>query len=217
MATADATRPVGLLGGTFDPVHRGHTGAALAVARQLGLAEVRLLPLGQAVHRQQPVATAEQRLAMCRLATRDLPLLQVDDRELRRGGGSYTVDTLADVRREVGEDTPLFFLMGQDSFDGFSRWRDPEGILALAHIAVMHRPGYPPKAGEWKDREALPNDAASGQIGSAGRVVFCNIPEHPWSSTEVRRCLSQAGDGETGDALEPNVRKYIRQHSIYCY
>lgn len=216
MAAADTPRPIGLLGGTFDPIHCGHTGAALAVAGQLGLGEVCLLPLGQAVHRDQPVASAEQRLAMCRLAAQTSPLLRVDDRELRREGGSYTVDTLAALRREAGEATPLFFLMGQDSFDGFCRWRDPEVILALAHVAVMRRPGYPTTAGDWKGRVVLLAEAASAQIGPAGRVVFCDIPEHPWSSTEVRRCLRESCDADTGDALDPNVRKYIQQHSIYC-
>ncbi|EDY86067.1 nicotinate-nucleotide adenylyltransferase [gamma proteobacterium HTCC5015] len=209
---ASQRQRIGVLGGTFDPVHRAHIDTALAVAEQLSLDDLRLIPLGQAVHRDQPATAARHRLAMCRAAAQASPVLSVDDRELRRSGGSYTVLTLEELRTECGEHAALFFLMGQDSFAGFTRWRDPERILDLAHVVVMGRPGYTvdekPFAERWLD---VPPTSASGHI------VFCEVPQLAISSTDIRRQLGEKSPDEAylSDALDANVRKYIRQHSLY--
>ncbi len=132
---------IGVLGGTFDPVHFGHLRPALEVRQALGLEELRLIPLRQAVHRSQPQASPEQRLAMLRLAVQGAEGLRIDDRELRRVGESYTYDTLVDLRAELGPAVGLCLLVGGDAFRGFLTWHRPDDILSLAHLIVMRRPG----------------------------------------------------------------------------
>jgi nicotinate-nucleotide adenylyltransferase len=132
---------IGIFGGTFDPIHFGHLRAALEIREALGLRELRLLPLNQAVHRAQPLADGALRLAMVRAAVDGEPGMVADDRELRRPGGSYSVDTLTEVRAEVGPDEPLCLLVGGDAFNTFFEWHRPRDILELAHLAVMQRPG----------------------------------------------------------------------------
>lgn len=132
---------IGVLGGTFDPVHFGHLRPALEVRQALGLEELRLIPLRQAVHRSQPQASPEQRLAMLRLAVQGAEGLRIDDRELRRVGESYTYDTLVDLRAESGPAVGLCLLVGADAFRGFLSWHRPDDILSLAHLIVMRRPG----------------------------------------------------------------------------
>jgi len=137
---------IGVLGGTFDPVHFGHLRPALEVCQALGLRELRLVPLRCAVHRPQPLASPEQRLAMLRAAVAGEPGLTIDDRELRRPGPSYTFDTLRELRAEQGPKQGLCLLLGADAFRGFLSWQRPEGILDLAHLVVMRRPALARRA-----------------------------------------------------------------------
>lgn len=131
---------IGILGGTFDPIHYGHLRTALEVQQALGLEQVRLIPLRDPPHRRAPCATPEQRLNMLWLAVGNDPLLQVDDRELKRNGKSYTLDTLRSLRSELGQKT-LCLLLGSDAFRGFPDWHRPDQILELSHLVVFHRPG----------------------------------------------------------------------------
>ena len=132
---------IGIFGGTFDPVHFGHLRPALDVKQALGLREMRLIPCFSPPHRQQPVANPGQRLTMLRAAVGEEPELLVDNREMKREGVSYMVDTLSSLREEFG-DEPLCLVLGSDAFlqlDGWHRWRE---IIELAHIVVTHRPGW---------------------------------------------------------------------------
>jgi len=120
--------PVAVLGGTFDPVHWGHIRPAVELLQALGLSEVRMVPVSVPPHRSQPRADAALRCRLLRLAVEDVPGLVVDDRELRRAGASYTADTLASLRRDLGPRRPLCFIMGSDAFRGLTqwhRWRGP--------------------------------------------------------------------------------------------
>ncbi|NCA87579.1 MAG: nicotinate (nicotinamide) nucleotide adenylyltransferase [Gammaproteobacteria bacterium] len=158
---------IGVLGGTFDPVHFGHLRPALEVRQALGLEELRLIPLRQAVHRSQPQASPEQRLAMLRLAVQGAEGLRVDDRELRRGGESYTHDTLVDLRGELGPAVGLGLLVGADAFRGFLSWHRPDDILALAHLIVMRRPGWTGEGGPAPGLAPMEGDKASDAGGQA--------------------------------------------------
>ena len=140
-------KALGILGGTFDPIHYGHLRPAQEVLRALDLAEIRVIPAANPPHRRPPVATPEQRLRMVELAVAGVPGFTVDDREFRRGGPSYTVLTLESLRSEFGE-RPLCLLMGLDAFEGIETWHQWQRLPELAHFIVMTRPGWEFPAGE---------------------------------------------------------------------
>ena len=202
----------GILGGTFDPVHNGHLRIALDALEQLGLAEVRLIPLAHAVHRDQPETPPELRLAMLQAATEGRPSLVADDRELRRTGPSYTVDTLRSLRADMpGRD--LCLLLGDDAFAGFPGWRDPQGILQLANIAVLRRPD-----------ESDPFTGAAGallharrvdtlQPGATGQIRVLEVTQLDIASSDIRDRLRK---GRSIDFLVPDaVLALIRRHALY--
>ena len=133
---------LGLLGGTFDPIHYGHLRLAEEMGEALGLAQVRLVPAGLPPHRSAPATAASHRLQMVRLAVVGNPRLMVDEREIRKAGPSYTVETLTELRDEIGPAAPLWLIMGADAFLGLTTWKDWRRLFELAHIAIAHRPGY---------------------------------------------------------------------------
>lgn len=131
---------IGIFGGTFDPIHFGHLRCAWEIAEQLALREVRMLPARVPPHREQPVASADQRRRLLELALAGQTLLRLDARELERDGPSYMVDTLSSLRGEVN-DEPLCLILGQDAFNGLDTWHRWEAIPGLAHLVVITRPG----------------------------------------------------------------------------
>jgi len=184
---------IGVFGGTFDPIHFGHLRPALDVVQSLGLAELRLLPLKVAVHRPQPLASAALRLQMTRLAVNGQPGFVVDDRELTRDGPSYTVDTLASLREEVGADSPLCLLIGGDAFAGFLDWHRPRAILGLAHLVVMQRPGAPTVRDQALRDEIgrrRVDDPGPLRQAPAGRIYFQTVTQLDISSTRIRRMFA---------------------------
>lgn len=207
---------IGILGGTFDPIHHGHLRPALDVLQALGLDEVRLVPLRLAVHRAQPVATAGQRLAMVRAAVAGEPGLAVDSREIDRAGCSYSYDTLASIRAEVGPDRALCFLTGADAFRAFLTWHRPLDILELAHLVVMERPG----AGEIADpglrrlvgeRRAHRREELAAV--PAGRILCQPVTALDISATVIRGLLAQ---GLSPRYLLPDaVLALIRREGLY--
>ena len=154
-------RLLGILGGTFDPVHWGHVELAREVRAALGLSAVRFVPAGDPPHRAAPVATAAHRLEMVELAIEGFEGLEVDAREIARSGRSYTVLTLEDLRAEAPE-RPLALIVGADAFAGLPTWHRWTELFALAHLVVVARPGHmldpaklaPPLAAEWDARLA---------------------------------------------------------------
>ncbi|MDZ7684124.1 MAG: RsfS/YbeB/iojap family protein [Gammaproteobacteria bacterium] len=131
-----------MFGGTFDPVHFGHLRSAVEVRHILDLDTIKLTFLRTPPHRDLPGSTPQQRLDMVRLATRDVPCLEVDDREIRREGKSFMIDTLRSIRSEIGADIPLILVIGFDAFTLLDSWRDWRSLLDLAHLAVIGRPGH---------------------------------------------------------------------------
>jgi nicotinate-nucleotide adenylyltransferase len=208
---------IGIFGGTFDPIHYGHLRAALDVHQSLGLSELRFLPLNVAVHREQPHASAPQRLAMLRAAIAGEPGLRVDERELRRPGRSYTVDTLTSLRRELGDALPLCLLVGGDAFNGFFDWHRPRDILELAHLVVMQRPGAaiqrdPRLRAEVERRRATRRHEL--EQTAAGRIWFESVTQLDISSTGIRRLFAQ---GRSPRFLLPDaVIEIARQCGCYA-
>ncbi|OWY38294.1 nicotinic acid mononucleotide adenylyltransferase [Xenophilus sp. AP218F] len=207
---------LGLFGGTFDPIHRAHLRMARAFCDELALDEVRLIPAGQPYHRAAgPVASPAQRLEMTRLAIAGEARLVADDREIRRGKPAYTVDTLREVRAEIGDAAELWFLIGGDSLAALPGWRDWQELFSLANLAVALRPGFDwhqlPAAArqEWQARQVadFSNRTASGTIRPLA------LPPLDLSATLLREQLRRgiAVDQE----LTPAVADYIRRHGLY--
>lgn len=204
---------IGILGGTFDPIHHGHLRTALEMAEHFGIADMRLIPGKVPPHRPQPVASAEQRLAMLQLAVASEARLHTDERELYREGYSYSVDTLASLRAEVGDECPILFTLGVDAFLAFQTWHRREAILQLTHLVVVHRPGYSlPPAGWYTNRlGANPDDLRSTP---AGRIYSLAVTALDISSTRLRATLQQ---GKNPRYLLPDsVLDYIQSHQLYC-
>lgn len=132
--------PVAILGGTFDPVHLGHLRAAWEASEFLGV-PVCMMPASVPPHRPPTVASADQRVAMLRVALEGQERLRLDTRELERQGRSYSVDTLRGLRGELGPDQPLVLLVGADAFAGLDRWHRWQELFGLAHLGVLTRPG----------------------------------------------------------------------------
>lgn len=208
-------RAIAIFGGTFDPVHYGHLRAAAEVSEQLGVTDFRLLPAGQPPHRDGTWAEARHRLAMLELALAPHADLSVDDREVQRGGPSYMVDTLADLRGEVG-DLPIMLCLGQDAANQLDRWHEWQRLLDLAHLVVMTRPRSRPKYSDpvvahFKGRHA--RRPCNLMDTSAGRICNVEVTRLAISSTNIRTQLDQ---GRNPRFLLPStVLAYIRKHGLY--
>ncbi len=207
---------IGIFGGTFDPVHFGHLRPLLEVQQALGLDEVRLIPSFIPPHRETPGASAEQRLAMLELAAAETPGFVIDQRELQRGGPSYTVDTLQSLRGELGEQKSICLIMGLDAFAGLDSWHQWQRLTELAHIVVMQRPGgLLAKAGAVaeliKQRQVL--DVAELQQQAAGRVWFQSVTQLEISATAIREFVVHGQDVRF--LMPDSVRHYMEAHGLY--
>ncbi|AGA89884.1 nicotinate/nicotinamide nucleotide adenylyltransferase [Thioflavicoccus mobilis 8321] len=207
---------IGILGGTFDPIHFGHLRPALEIAEALGLAELRLIPLNQAVHRPQPHATSHHRLAMVQAAIAGQPGFVADARELDRPGNSYSYDTLLSLRAELGPHRPLCLLLGSDAFAGFLTWHRPQEILDLAHLVVMTRPSPAPDwdtALEALHAERRVDDLAALAMRPAGRIYYQQVTQLEISATAIRARIAA---GRSPRFLLPDaVIEIIEQAGLY--
>ncbi len=212
-------RVIGILGGTFDPVHHGHLRSALDVMQAVGLDEVRFIPANRPPHRAQPMATAQQRLAMVRAAVADQQGFMVDDREIRRSGPSFTVETLTSLRADC-PDCSLCLLVGDDAFAAFSTWHQWREIPKLAHLVIMRRAATDgPAEGEWdpdvQDYLRAPGSRPADSLRqySGGCVLFHRVTQLEISATAIRNMLAA---GESPRYLLPDsVLRIIRAESIY--
>ncbi len=208
-------KTLAIFGGTFDPVHNGHLQSALELKQRLSLDELRLLPCHRPPHRQSPGCSSQQRLEMLKLAVRDTPL-QVDDREIKRDGLSYSVDTLEQLRLEVGPERSLIWVMGCDAFATLDSWHRWQSLLTLAHIVVLARPGaILPTQGAVADlmRQAQTDDAASLKQRAAGTIYRESLTPYPISATAIRRAIA---DQQIPEGYLPlPVLHYIKRHRLY--
>lgn len=205
---------IGILGGTFDPVHHGHLRLALEMADGLGLARVLLVPAKAPPHRETPAAPAALRVAMLQAALGDEPRLVPDLREMERPGPSYAVDTLEALRREHPA-TPLVFIMGMDAFQGLEGWHRWRRILELTHIAIADRPGSPALQGTAADLLARRQVDKASQLNEklAGRIQVIQVPMLDISASRIRRLI---GAGHSPRFLLPDpVLQLIHRHRLY--
>ena len=210
---------LGVLGGTFDPIHFGHLRLAQELADALGLVRVRFIPSGTPPHRDAPNVSSARRLQMVRVAIAGNPLFEADDREIRREGISYTYDTLTELREELGE-RPLCLLMGADAFAALTTWHRWQELFDLAHVVIAHRPGF-----RLQDLQAaLPAPlrkiylqrlaGAPGMLRAhAGAILTREITALDISATRIRALLAQ-GASPRYLAPEP-VLDYIDHNHLY--
>lgn len=211
--------PLGLLGGTFDPIHHAHLRLALEARQALGLGAIRLIPAGRPPHRGDPGADPEARLAMTRLAVEGLPGFEVDAAEVLAATPSYTVTTLRRLRAELGPDRPLVLLMGADAFHGLASWYEWQALFDLAHIGVATRPGYAlaaaalpaPVADALRQRHTA--DPAGLADAPAGLVASFEMTPLAISATAIRAQLAAGGDPRF--LLPQAVLDYIHTHHLY--
>lgn len=211
----DFAPPVGVLGGTFDPVHHGHLRLAVELREKLRLREIRLIPNGYPPHRDTPSADTARRIEWIRSSIVDEPGLVLDEREYRRHGKSYTVDTLASLREELPR-TPLCLVLGMDTFCGLTSWHHWTRLIELAHLVVAPRPGVEaPRSGPLGDlvRECGTSDRRALHTRLSGVVYQCDTTPLAISATEIRRLLSQ---GKSVRYLLPDqVWREIQGAGIY--
>jgi nicotinate-nucleotide adenylyltransferase len=181
-------RPLAILGGTFDPVHLGHLCVAWEAAEALD-AEIVLVPAHVPPHRPPPRATAAQRVALLEAALAGQDVLRLDTRELERDGPSYSVDTLTELRGEIGPDRPLVLLVGADAFAGLPRWNRWREIFGLAHVGVLTRPGEHPVLDDDLADEIAPRHARV-PVGPAGQVIPITVTALDISATAIRDLLA---------------------------
>lgn len=201
-------RRIGLFGGAFDPPHDAHLALARAAIDELGLDVLHVVPTGDAWHKSRPLSRAADRLAMCELAFAGVAGVVVDDRELRRTGATYTIDTLGELHARHPQ-SELWLLIGADQAAFFRHWRRAGDILALAHVAIAVRGALAPGAPPFDPTDPLPGL----DLAAARGVRVLHLPPLPHSATEVRE---RVASGLAIDHLVPAaVARYIAEHHLY--
>ena len=217
-----AFAPIGILGGTFDPIHYGHLRLGQQVGEALKLSEVRFVPSGTPPHRAAPRLPPGERLAMVKLAVRDNCLFNVDEREILRSGPAYTVDTLAELREELGRERSLCLLVGADAFLELATWHRWRELFELAHIVVAHRPGFPVENWQARMPEALAREYRARSLGEplavhlapAGGIAVVAMTLLDISATAIRELIRS---GRSPRYLLPDVvLDYIQSRRLYA-
>jgi len=213
-----SSRPIGIFGGTFNPIHCGHLRSALELREQLQLAEVRMMPAAAPPHREAPECPAEFRAELVELAIAGEPGLVCDRRELARPGPSYTYDSLRELRTEFGAERSLCLVVGADAvaaLDTWHRWRE---LVQLAHLVVIARPGWQvPESGAvagWLEQH-MTTDASVLQREPAGHILLQQLRPLDISSTEIRHMIAA---GRSPRYLVPDVVwQHIQDRALYGY
>ena len=196
---------VGVLGGTFDPIHNGHLGIAESACRELGLAQILFVPARDPwLKERRSIALSRHRVEMVKLAISAYPRYNISYVDLKRDGPSYTVDTLSDLRSELGSTVELYFIMGMDAMEGLPDWREPERIIKMCHLVVAKRPGV-----DMIDLKALEKRLT----GISEKVIVIDNDLYDINSTGIRRRVS---GGQSINGLVPDaVALYIRENGLY--
>jgi len=208
---------VGVFGGTFNPVHYGHLRSALELVERLQLEQLRLMPSASPPHRDAPECSAERRAAMVELAVTGEPRLVCDAREMQRPGKSYTIDSLIELRGELGAQQGLCMVLGCDAVQDIATWHRWQELLDWAHIVIIARPGWQlPRAGklaQWLKAHQLESPELLRQRPCGG-IVIEELRPLAISSTEIRDLLAS---GRSARYLMPqSVLDYIHTHTLYC-
>ena len=200
-------RKIGVLGGTFDPVHTGHLIVAADVRAEMGLSEVLFVPAGKPwlkLKEERTITPAEHRLAMVRLAIKGNPYFKVSTIELARPGLSYSIDTVLELKKKLGRGVELYFIVGPDALAELPRWKEPARLIEVCQLVAIGRPGH-----KKVDLSALDRSVP----GAAKRIMLLDVPQIDISSTDIRKRVAQ---GQSIRRLVPEaVEKYIEKHKLY--
>lgn len=213
--------PIGIFGGTFDPIHYGHLRLAQELADAVKLTEVRFVPSGTPPHRTAAAAESQHRVEMVRRAIAGNSRFVVDDRETRRSGFAYTFDTLTELRRELGDQQSLALLLGADAFLDLATWHRWHELFQLTHFVVAYRPGYPIDSWQSRMPEPLAHEYAARSmqqplavhLAPGGGIVAVPMTGLDISATYLRNALK---NHESARYLAPDaVLDYIRSNNLY--
>jgi len=208
--------PIGIFGGTFDPIHFGHLRTGFELMQTLQLQQLRWIPSGRPGHRDAPLATPDMRLSMVRAAIEGQEGFVADDREVKRERTTYTIDTLEELRNEFPE-SPLCLILGMDAFLGLPRWHRSTELLSLCHIVVAHRPGWQlPQAGTLTELVSTCGTTNVAELHAAlsGRIYVHAVTQLEIASSELRAILVSGGDPRF---LVPEpVRRIILETGCYA-
>lgn len=205
-----------VMGGTFDPIHHGHLRSAVDILDYFQFKNLRLIPCYQPVHKDQPSVSAEQRLKMVELGIHADARLSVDEREILREGRSYSIDTLTQLRDELGPEEPLIMVVGMDSFLSLPTWSRWQELLNVAHILVISRPGWEPdfiSSLESFYKKHRAESAAELQCAPAGKIWMESFTPLAISSSQVRNlCRKKAS---IAYLVPETIQRFIETHSLY--
>ena len=198
---------IGVLGGTFDPIHLGHLIVAEDIRQKLGLTEVLFIPAGQPwlkLKEEKPISAAEHRLAMVRLAIASNPYFKASSMEIERPGLSYSIDTILELKAKLGGEAEIYFIVGPDALGELPQWKEPARVIEACQVMGMNRPGYA-RPDLRKLEKSVP--------GVSKRIMLIDVPQIDISSTEIRNRVAQ---GLSIRHLVPEaVEKYIMEHRLY--
>jgi nicotinate-nucleotide adenylyltransferase len=198
---------IGVLGGTFDPIHQGHLIVAEDIREKLGLGEVLFVPAGRPwlkLKEEKPISAAEHRLAMVRLAVASNPYFKVSTLEIDRPGLSYSVDTVLELKAKLGAKAEIYFIVGPDALAELHMWKEPARLVEVCQVVGIGRPGH-----AQTDLHTL----GSSIPGVSQRIMLMDVPQIDISATEIRRRVAQ---GLSIRYLVPEaVEKYIAEHELY--
>jgi len=202
---------IGILGGTFDPIHYGHLRTALEAAEALSLQKVLFIPTHTPLLKQHPSGSEQDRVQMIKLAIKNIPFFQLDEREIVREGCSYTVDTLRSLCADYPEER-FVFLLGADAFAGFKHWKNWQTIMQQVHLAVLHRPDYSLDSSAWQPQQWI-TDHAVLQRTTSGGIFPLAVTQLSISSTSIRQQI--ALQKSVRFLLPEPVINYIVEQRLY--
>lgn len=215
-ANAKIGKRIGLLGGSFDPIHFGHIKPSLQLAEKFQLQSIKLIPCKISPFKDNTFASAQHRWNMISVISGSSELFEADARELERESASYTYETLREIAGEVSSQTTLYWIMGEDALLGFPKWHQAEKIMQLCHVLVMRRPGYDASddtgASEWLKPYMCDNEKQLNEKQS-GYIYMTNVELFDISSTQIRQTV-QAGE-QPRFMLPGGVWNYIKRNNLY--
>ncbi|MCX5994800.1 MAG: nicotinate-nucleotide adenylyltransferase [Chloroflexi bacterium] len=198
---------IGVLGGTFDPIHLGHLIVAEDIRQKLGLGEVLFVPAGRPwlkLKEEKPISAAEHRLDMVRLAVASNPYFKVSTLEIDRPGLSYSIDTILELKAKLGAGAEIYFIVGPDALAELPRWKDPGRLIEICQVVGIGRPGH---------TQTESHILESSIPGVSQRIMLVDVPQIDISATEIRKRVAQ---GLSIRYLVPEaVEKYIAEHKLY--
>lgn len=208
---------LGILGGTFDPIHKAHLFIVNELANKLSFKEIQLIPCGHPPHRNTPIATPEDRIEMIKQAIVNVPHLKINGIEIKRKGFSYTIDTLKSLRVSF-PDQSLCFIMATDEFLLFNQWYKYKSILKYCHLIIVNRSDYFLPKEKWLDELLLQHQTNKEEdlnCIQSGKIIIQHLPTIPVSATEIRCYLKEGNDTAVKLLLPEKVFEYIKKKHLY--